>query len=142
MVPQIISGGIHMDSRGSLIHMNSFDMKDVKRFYIITPSNIDEIRAWQGHKIEDKWFFAIRGSFIIASVCPDHWESPSMILPVNQFRINAENPEVLYFPAGLANGFKALEPDSSLLVFSNKTLEEAKHDDFRFPNHFWFNFIT
>jgi len=120
MVPQIISGGIHEDSRGRLVHMNSYDMKEVKRFYIITPSNVDEIRAWQGHKIEDKWFFAIKGSFLIASVCPDQWEYPSMDLTVNQFTLNADNPKVLHFPAGLANGFKALEPESRLLVCSTR----------------------
>lgn len=138
--PLLIPGGMHVDERGVLAFVNDFQMNDVQRFYLIRHFDTEVIRAWQGHRTEEKWFFPVSGSFLVAAVCPDDWDRPSPDLPVEQFVLNASNPQVLYLPAGLANGFRALTPDSALAVFSNRSLQESGLDDVRFPSHYWFNF--
>ncbi len=138
----LIQGGIHSDERGALAFVNSFGMEAVRRFYLIRHSDTRVIRAWQGHRTEEKWFFPVSGSFLVAAVCPDDWENPSKDLPVERFVLSASNPQVLHFPAGLANGFRALAPDSVLTVFSSLSLTESGLDDVRFPAHYWFNFDT
>ena len=42
-------------------------------------------------------------------------------------------------PLGYANGIKALETNSKLIVFSSQTLENAKKDDYRFEKNLWFD---
>lgn len=42
-------------------------------------------------------------------------------------------------PKGYANGIKALEVDSELMVFSNKTLEVSNKDSWRYDANLWFD---
>jgi len=132
----IIQGGRHTDERGSIRFVNSFKFKDVKRFYIIEhPKNI--VRAWQGHKIEIKYFYVISGSFLVCRVKIDEWQNPSHDLPVDEFVLSEVDSQILKIPGGYANGFKALEDNSKMLVFSNSDLEESKQDDYRFDKNMW-----
>ena len=57
--PMLIQGGIHSDERGALAFVNSFGMEAVRRFYLIRHSDTRVIRAWQGHRTEEKWFFPV-----------------------------------------------------------------------------------
>lgn len=135
--PTIIQGGIHQDERGKLSFVNDFDLTQVKRYYIIEHHDINVIRAWQGHKKEQKWFQVIGGSFQIALVQPDNWENPSDNLKVEKIILNANNNQVLHIPGNFANGFKALEENSKMIVFSDFTIEESTNDNFRFDNNKW-----
>jgi dTDP-4-dehydrorhamnose 3,5-epimerase len=136
--PVLIEGGQFSDERGSLRFVNSLDFKDVKRFYIIEqPKNV--VRAWQGHKIEIKYFYAISGSFLICGVKINDWENPSLDLKVHEYHVSEEKSQILMIPGGYANGFKALEDNSKLLGFSNFSLEESKQDDYRFDKNMWKN---
>lgn len=137
--PNLIKGGTHKDARGALSFVNEFDMTRIKRFYLIEPANTSEVRAWQGHKIEQKWFYCIEGHFKIVTVAPDNWENPSLNLAFTEYRLEGRKPEVLHIPQGYANGFKALKPKSKLLIFSNLSLTEAIDDDYRFPRELWYN---
>ena len=65
---KLIVGGIHTDKRGRLEFFNNFDMSLVKRIYFIKHFNVNVIRAWQGHKIESRWFKCIKGEFKIKLV--------------------------------------------------------------------------
>ena len=65
MPGELITGGRHVDSRGILDHFNNLDLTEVVRFYKITPSSTADVRAWQGHKDEQKWFYCLKGSFIV-----------------------------------------------------------------------------
>jgi len=65
MIPKIITGNSHTDTRGTLYYNNDFDASEIKRVYVIENATTDIIRAWQGHKIEQRWFSAIKGSFKI-----------------------------------------------------------------------------
>ena len=42
-------------------------------------------------------------------------------------------------PKGYANGLKALEPDSEVMVFSEFSLEDSLLDEIRFHSDLWFN---
>lgn len=134
---EIIKGGFFLDSRGKIQFVNDFHFDGIKRFYIITHPDFNVLRAWQGHKIEEKYFFVLSGSFTFASVKIDNWESPSNDLYVEKYTLNEGSNEILKINSGCANGFKANIASSSVLCFSNLTLEESKEDDYRFPNDYW-----
>ena len=135
--PEYIHGKNHTDERGVISFVNDFYLDQVKRFYMIEPADIDTVRAWQGHKKEQKWFCVISGSFIIAVVRPDDWENPSSNLEVKEFVLAHNSIGVLHIPGGYANGFKALEPRSKVIVFSDFTTEQSSNDNFRFDQSLW-----
>ena len=110
-----IQGGISVDYRGEIFYVNSLDMSEIERFYIIHQNDTSIIRAWHAHQYEKKWFYAIKGSFTTAFV------------------------KILLIPEGYANGIKADEPDSILMVFSNKVLSEALKDSWRYNSNLWMN---
>ncbi|MDT0294036.1 dTDP-4-dehydrorhamnose 3,5-epimerase family protein [Mesonia ostreae] len=136
---QLIKGNEHTDHRGTLCFINDFNMSSIKRMYTITHPSTSIVRAWQAHKMESKYFKCIKGRFLIAAVAIDNWENPSKKLQAKTFMLDAKNTEVLQIPAGYANGFKALDADAQLLVFSDKGLESAKNDQFRFDENLWMN---
>lgn len=141
MTPSLISliqGGKHEDARGKLTFFNDFDMKQVRRFYVIEHPNTTIVRAWQAHKAEQKWFYVIAGSFKIALVQPDDWIHPSPVLEAQEFTLESEKNVILHIPGGFANGFRALEPHSRLMVFSDVGIDKAGSDDFRFDKNLWY----
>ncbi len=135
----VITGRLHKDERGTLSFFNDFDMTPVKRFYFIEHPNTNIIRAWQGHQTEQKWLYAIKGCFIVVLVKPDHWENPSEKLLAKEFILKEDDRQLLHIPGGYANGFKALEANSKLIVFSDFSMENAGTDDFRFDSNLWYD---
>ena len=133
----LIKGNTFSDQRGRLRFVNDFSFEGVKRFYVITHPNTDVIRAWQGHNKETKYFFVVKGAFILNWIHVDNWKQPSKRLEINSTILNENDSEILIIQPGYVNGFKALDIDSTLIVFSDKTLEESKEDDFRFPMKYW-----
>jgi dTDP-4-dehydrorhamnose 3,5-epimerase-like enzyme len=139
---QITEGSLFLDERGSIAFANDFNLSPIKRFYCITHPNTDIIRAWQGHKIERKWFYCTKGAFEIKVVKIDNWDNPSKDLLIKNHILNANKTQILNVREGCCTAIRALENNASLLVFSDKTLEEAKGDDFRFDKNYWFNWET
>lgn len=135
----LIKGKNHNDNRGKLTFYNDFDMTPIRRFYITEPVDTDSIRAWQGHKMEQKWFYVLEGSFKIVLVEPDNWDQPSKDLTYKEFAMHANRNEIMNIGAGIATGFQALEPFSKLMIFSDVTLEQSIADDFRFDKDLWYN---
>lgn len=133
--PISIEGSRFSDERGKLHFFNSFDMSDIVRFYEIAPSNT--IRAWQGHRNEKKWFYCHAGSFIVHLIKLNNFDNPMKDIPSEKFLLNAKTPTILEIPSGYANGFKAMEKGSKLMVFSNFNLETSQDDDFRYPVEKW-----
>lgn len=134
---KLINGNSFTDERGTLHFVNDFHFEGIKRFYTISHPDTSVIRAWQGHKIESKHFFVTKGKFLICWVEIDNWDNPGKELKVNQQTLSADSPQILIIPAGNANGFKAMDPDSTLVVFSNLTLEESAGDMYRFASDYW-----
>lgn len=130
-------GGVARDDRGEVSFVNSFDFKDVKRFYVVKNKKKGQFRGWHGHKKESKYIFAVCGIALIACVKIDNWENPSKKLKINKFKVSAEEPSIVYIPPGYANGFKNLTKDTKLIFYSGATLKESEKDDFRFPKDYW-----
>ena len=140
--PYLIEGGIFKDERGVIAHVNAFDFSSVKRFYTIENTSLKTVRAWQGHIEERKYFYAIKGKFYIAYVKIDNWENPSKDLKAECKILSDLKSEILYIPAGYANGIKALEENSKLLVFSTLSIEEAVKEKIRYDKNLWVNWET
>lgn len=134
---KLIEGGIFSDNRGKLFHVNGFDMSLVNRFYAVENNLENPLRAWQAHQKESKWFYVVKGSFLIGLVQPDNWENPSQNLHVEKIILSETENKVLYIPPGYANGVKALEENSKLMVFSNFTIQEAATDNIKFDINTW-----
>lgn len=132
MIPKITKGASHTDARGTLFYNNDFDASAVKRIYVIENATTDIIRAWQGHKIEQRWFSAIKGSFKIQLIKVDNWEHPSKNLEKLTFIVNAEKLDVLHVPKSYVSRIQSLEEGSKLLVMADYMLNEII-DEFRFP---------
>ena len=128
MIPKIIKGNNHTDSRGTLFFNNDFDASVIKRFYIIENQNTDFIRAWQGHKIEQRWFSAVQGAFTIKLICIDNWENPSKESKQLSFVLQAEKMDVLHIPKGYVSSIQSLVEGSKLLVMSDYMMGEVKDE--------------
>ena len=137
--PSLIEGGVFLDNRGTLQFVNDFDLAPIKRMYFITHPLIETVRAWQGHKIESRWFFCVKGSFKVKLVKVDNWQNPSNSCEVFEYQLSENKPQVLYMPNGFANGFKATEKDSKLMILSNYGLNDVENDDYRFDSNKWVN---
>jgi dTDP-4-dehydrorhamnose 3,5-epimerase len=137
--PEIIAGGIFADQRGTISFINDFTLDEPKRFYTIQPADSNPVRAWQGHKKEEKWFFVVSGCFKVVTVKIDSWEAPSNECEIYEFDLKASTPAILHILVGYANGFKALQPDSRVIIFSNFTVQQSAGDDYRYDQNRWFN---
>ncbi len=135
--PTIIKGGKFTDHRGVMRFVNGFQFPDVKRFYFIKHPDTSIVRAWQGHQSEKKYFYPISGSFVVAWVKVDDFENPSEGLIPEYHILSAGKSELISVPKGYANGLKALEPDSEIMVFSDMGVEESVKEKIRFPAEWW-----
>jgi dTDP-4-dehydrorhamnose 3,5-epimerase-like enzyme len=131
--PTIIAGGMHTDQRGTIRFFNDFDMEPIKRFYIIEHTDIETIRGWRAHRIEQRWFQVTHGTFKIQLVKIDNWESPDKNLPKEEFIISPQDNQVLHIPKGFASSIQALESNSKVIVFTDYGIENAKLDDHLYP---------
>lgn len=136
--PAILEGGKYSDERGSLLFNNDFDATEIKRMYCIENADTKFVRGWTAHKIEQRWFSALQGSFLIRLIKIDHWEQPSKALEILEFELNAGNFNVLHIPKGYASAVQAKEEKSRLLVFADHFLGEID-DDHRFPIDYFEN---
>lgn len=109
----------------------------VERFYIICNSTENKLRAWQGHKIDNKYFYCIQGAIRVYYVKIDNWESPSKNLKVGSVVLTTMESNVLHIPEGYANAIESLETGSKLISFSTLPLERIAEDDVRFDSDMW-----
>jgi dTDP-4-dehydrorhamnose 3,5-epimerase-like enzyme len=137
--PAIIEGGLHIDDRGVLAFLNEFPNVGIKRFYIVSNHKRNFVRAWHAHRHEEKYLFALEGTFLIGAVRIDKWENPSKDLEIKRFTVSSEQPKLLKIPKGYANGTMNLTSRNKLLIFSTSTLEESMKDDVRYDADRWEN---
>lgn len=131
MKPKIIEGNSHTDLRGTLFFNNDFDASAIKRIYVIENKSHDFVRGWQGHKIEQRWFTVVKGSFKIRLIKIDNWDSPSKDLEIYTFIVNDTKQDVLHIPQGYISSIHSLEEDSRLFVMSDYLFGEIQ-DEYRF----------
>lgn len=134
--PQLIKGNAHKDERGSLKYNNAFDLSQIKRLYTIEPASIDFKRGWQGHKIEQRWFTVLKGSFEITIIEVDDWESPKKDLEQKVFNLATNALDVLHIPAGFITCIQAKEENAILGVFADYPVGEIK-DEYRFELNYF-----
>lgn len=131
-----LTGDSFVDDRGCLSFNNDLDLSEVKRLYVIENKNTEILRAWQGHKIEKRWFIAIQGAFKVRLVKIDCFQNPSDDLVTESFVLNSKSMDCLIVEAGFASSIQAIESNSKLLVFSNYKLGEI-NDDYKFNPQKW-----
>lgn len=136
MIPKLILGSLHSDQRGTLRFNNDFDASAIKRFYVIENQKVDFVRAWQGHKIEQRWFSAMKGSVEIQLIRIDNWENPSKYLEHVVFILNAEKLDVLHVPSGYITSIQFLEETSILFVMSDYFINEIQ-DEYRYDLNYF-----
>lgn len=137
MIPKIIQGGNFSDHRGTISYVNDFNFKGIERFYIISNSDENPIRAWQGHKLDSKNFYCLNGSFKIHFIKIDNWENPAKNLIIETIFVSADNSKIVHIPAGYANAIESLETNSKLISFSTLPLANVTEDDVRYPSDYW-----
>ncbi|HUQ66891.1 MAG TPA: hypothetical protein VM101_12085 [Flavitalea sp.] len=142
MKPILYHGLAHSDSRGVMRFVNEKGSGVYRRFYIITPTDKTIIRAWQGHRHEEKAFFAISGAFAIGVVSPSCFEQPGDGEIPEFFELTSVNNHFLRVPGGCYTGIKALTIDATLLVLSDTDLDMSKADDYRQPAYKWVDWET
>lgn len=125
----LIEGDMAVDNRGSVSFVNDFDFKGVKRFYVVENSG-GEFRGWHGHLKESKYVYVSSGLALVGVAGLETDEA--------QFFVMGESkPQILRIPPGYANGFKSLEKGTKVIFYSDKTLEQSKKDDYRYPPNHW-----
>ena len=134
--PEIIKGENYSDIRGNLFFNNKLDLSNIKRLYYIENVNTELIRGWTGHKVEQRWFSAVYGSFIIRLIKIDNWENPNEETDILEFELNADQLDVLHMPKGYASAIQAKVEKSKLLVMVDHSLGEID-DDYRFPINYF-----
>jgi dTDP-4-dehydrorhamnose 3,5-epimerase-like enzyme len=131
-----ITGSRHQDERGIITYNNDFDASQVKRIYTIENHSTDFIRGWQGHKVEQRWFACMKGSFEIAVILVDDFENPSKDLTIQKYLLSDDVLTYLHVPAGHITAIQAKSEDSKLLVFVNYHLNEL-NDEYRFDLNYF-----
>lgn len=134
MIPKLIPGGSHSDIRGSLTFNNDFVATSIKRIYTIENADEHSIRGWQGHKIEQRWFTAIKGSFKIQILSIAYFEKGLKDLQPYCFVLKTDQMDILHVPAGFVSSIQALEVGAKLLVLADYKMGEVD-DEFRFEYH-------
>ena len=126
----LIPGDSHIDERGTLRFINGFDLQGVKRFYQVENHRAGFIRAWHGHKHEEKYMYVASGSAYVGVIDLTTEE-------IQKFTLSAEKPKILHISRNTAHGFLTLTKDTKIIFFSTATLPESKKDDLRFPWDKW-----
>lgn len=134
---EFLEGGLAVDDRGRVIFCNDFKMDGIKRFYQVSNHRAGFIRAWHGHKEEEKYIYVSQGSALIATVKVDDWETPDRDAQSERFVLSEMKPGILRVPGGYAHGFMTLTSDTNLIFFSTSSLESSLEDDFRFDAYTW-----
>lgn len=138
-----IRGGAFSDHRGTVFFVNDCSLADVKRFYTIAQTQENPVRAWMGHFHERKWFVPVSGKTTLVLRRLRRTDSgPAMDPECTVFHLDAGAPEAVAVPAGYCSGFRSDTPDAKVLVFSDKTLDEAAGDMVRFDKDDGFDWST
>jgi dTDP-4-dehydrorhamnose 3,5-epimerase-like enzyme len=133
----IIEGEIFVDERGKINSLNNFTFDDVQRIYFIHHPDKSIIRGWHGHKHEKKWFYCVKGEFVLGIIKPDNWENPDPDLKPEIFNLSEAHSKIICVPEGYTNSIKAITDNSTLLVLSAKKVPEAYADSWRYNKDLW-----
>ncbi len=140
--PELLQGEVFIDHRGQISSLNHFRFDGVKRVYFIHHGDTNFVRGWHGHQFERKWFYCVKGAFTLALVQPNDWNNPSPDLEAQIFDLSADNSQIVCVPAGYASSIRAKVTGSALMVLSDKLLEDALGDSWRYDSTMWTDLAT
>jgi len=135
--PDLIQGSIFVDDRGLVSCVNSFDLTDIQRFYMVKNHEAGFIRAWHCHMEESKYVMVLSGAAILALVYVEDPENPPTDPKIHRYVLSSSTPAVLWVPPSYAHGAKTLTVDTKMIFFSDASLAESQKDDFRFDAFQW-----
>lgn len=133
-----ITGSRHQDERGIITYNNDFDASQIKRIYTIENASTEFIRGWQGHKVEQRWFASMKGSFEISVIKVDDFENPSKDLTIQKYLLTEEVLTYLHVPSGYITAIQSKEKGSKLLVLADYGLGEIS-DEYRYSLDYFNN---
>ena len=136
MEPILFSSNSHSDDRGTVFFTNELNLKNVIRTYKVQNKLIKTVRAWHGHKLEEKWISVEEGEFLICAVQIEDFDNPSSNIKIHKFTLTPADG-ILYVPNNYANGAMNVVSDSEIMYFSNLSVEESAKDDIRFKSNYW-----
>lgn len=128
MKPKIIPGGRFVDDRGVLLHNNNFSFTNIVRSYTIKHDILGFVRAYHGHRFEDKYVQVIDGRFKIHVARMDN-----DALISDSTYILEDNGNVLYIPGYYSHGFQNISESGIINFYSTSDVEESISDDIRHP---------
>ena len=136
MEPILFSSNSHSDDRGTVFFTNELTLKNVVRTYKVQNKLIKTVRAWHGHKLEEKWIRVEEGEFLICAVQIEDFDNPSSNIKIHKFTLTPADG-ILYVPNNYANGAMNITENNSIRYFSSLLLDESVKDDYRFDSKFW-----
>ncbi|WBV61559.1 WxcM-like domain-containing protein [Chryseobacterium camelliae] len=135
----LLKGNRHQDERGVITFNNDFDASPIKRMYTIENHSVECIRGWQGHKIEQRWFACMKGSFEISVIEVDNFTQPSKDLTIQKYFLTEDMLTYLHIPSGCITAIQSKSLGSKLLVLADYGLGEI-NDEFRYSLDYFTNF--
>lgn len=133
-----ITGSRYQDDRGIITYNNDFDASQIKRIYTIENHSTDFIRGWQGHKVEQRWFACMKGSFEVSVIVVDNFTNPSKDLIIQKYLLTDDVLTYLHIPSGCITAIQAKEEGSKLLVLADYGLGEI-NDEYRYSLEYFTN---
>ena len=136
MKPILFESKSNSDHRGTVSFTNELNLSTAVRTYKVINNQSKTVRAWHGHKIEEKWISVEDGEFLVCAVKIDDFENPNKNQEVFNFNMTPESG-ILYIPNNYANGAMNLTENNAVRYYSSLLLEESIKDDYRFESNFW-----
>jgi len=136
MDPIFFESNSSCDERGTVSFTNNLNLQKAVRTYKVENSQLKTVRAWHGHKVEEKWVNVEQGEFLVCVVKVDDFTSPSKNSEIQTYNMSPKDG-FLYIPPNFANGAMNLTEDNAIRYYSSSTLEESLNDDFRFESDYW-----
>ena len=136
MDPIFFESNSSSDERGTVSFTNDLNLQKAIRTYKVENSQLKTVRAWHGHKVEEKWVNVEQGEFLVCVVKVDDFTSPSKDSEIQTYKMSPKDG-FLYIPPNFANGAMNLTEDNAIRYYSSSTPEESLNDDFRFESDYW-----
>ena len=70
MEPILYKSSSNSDHRGTVSFTNELELNKAVRTYKVTNKQIKTVRAWHGHKIEEKWIIAVSYTHLTLPTTP------------------------------------------------------------------------
>ncbi|MCY0979379.1 WxcM-like domain-containing protein [Chryseobacterium wangxinyae] len=134
----LLEGKKHQDERGIITFNNDFVASQIKSIYTIENHSTDFIRGWQGHKVEQRWFACMKGSFEISVIAVDNFTNPSKDLTIQKYLLKDDALTYLRIPAGYITAIRARNGKSKLLVLADHEMGEIS-DEYRYSLDYFNN---